>query len=148
MFGWGELSILIVSSFILLIFGEILPKYFARESADRFILLSAIPLRFFFYLFLPLVKFASSVSEKLTESTRLEADAVANLFTRDDIKGLVKESSEAGQVDKKESDIIEKVFELGEQRVYEAMTPRTDIVGIEINRSIKDAIKVDRKSVV
>jgi CBS domain containing-hemolysin-like protein len=43
-------------------------------------------------------------------------------------------------VDKKESDIIEKVIELGEQRVYGAMTPRTDIIGVEISDNIDNTI--------
>ncbi len=141
-FGWGELSILIVSSVILLLFGELLPKYFARESADGVIMLSALPLRFFTFLFYPFVKMASAFSERLTLSIGQEAEKVTHLFDKEDIKGLVKESTEAGEVSLKESDIIEKVLDLGEQRVHEAMTPRTEIVGIEINQSINDAIKV------
>jgi CBS domain containing-hemolysin-like protein len=43
-------------------------------------------------------------------------------------------------VDKKESDIISKVLSLGDQRVYEVMRPRTEIVGIEISRPIEEAL--------
>ena len=142
LFNMNELSILILSSFLLLIFGELLPKYFARESADRIYLLTALPLRFFLFVFYPFVKAASHLAEKLTRSINLEADIVGHLFDKEDIKGLIKESEKAGVVDKKESYIIEKVIELGEQRVYEAMTPRTDIVAVEIDQTITDAITV------
>ena len=141
-FGMNDLSILILSTFLLLLFGELLPKYIAHESADRIFLLTALPLRLFTYLFYPFVKIASLLSQKLTQSSSIEAEAVGHLFDKDDIKDLVKESEIAGVVDKRESDIIEKVIELGEQRVYESMTPRTDIIGVEINDSIIESLAV------
>jgi len=139
-FGWNEFTILIISSIILLIFGELIPKYFARESADRIYLLAALPLRFIHLILYPFVKTASILSDKLTGTMSREADVVGHLFDRENIKGLVRESEKAGVVDKKESDIIEKVIELGEQRVYEAMTPRTDIVAVEISQSISEVL--------
>ncbi len=140
LFGWGEITILIVSTVIILIFGEILPKYFSRELADRVILVSAIPLRFFSYLMYPFVLLASTFSEKLTKAASQKSDNISHLFDRDDVKGLVKESETVGMVDKKDSTLISKVFELGEQRVYEAMTPRIDIVGVEISKSISELV--------
>ena len=141
-FGLGELSILLISSFLLLLFGELLPKYFASEIADKTFLLTALPLRIFSIMIFPFVKAASTASEKLTQSTSIEADALSHLFDKEEMKELVKESHEAGVVDKKESDIIEKVIELGEQRAYETMTPRTDIIGVEINQTIKEALTI------
>jgi CBS domain containing-hemolysin-like protein len=142
LFGLSEVSILLISASLLLIIGELLPKYFAHERADSMFLLTAVPVRFFSYLFFPFVKATSFFSKKLTQSVKLTAYAAGHLFDKEDIKELVKESEEAGVVDKKESDIIEKVIELGDQRVYEALTPRTDIVGVEINDSIKSALSV------
>lgn len=141
-FGWSEFTILIVSSTILLIFGELIPKYFARESADRIYLLASLPLRFIFLILYPFVKTASVISDKMTGTMNREASVVGHLFDRENIKGLVRESEKAGVVDKKESDIIEKVIELGEQRVYEAMTPRTEIVAVEIAQTISEVLGV------
>lgn len=142
LFGMGELSILIVSSFVILIFGEILPKYFAREMADRVIILTSIPLRIISYLMYPFVKAASLFSDKLTRTKSAAAETMGHIFDKEDIKFLVKESENAGAVDKKASDLITKVFELSEQRVYEAMTPRTEIVGVEINKSIDEVVDI------
>ncbi|RKY92303.1 MAG: HlyC/CorC family transporter [Ignavibacteriae bacterium] len=140
LFGLSDLSILIVSTFFILMFGEIIPKYFSRELSDRVVLLSAIPLRAAYFLLYPFVKISSLLSKKLTQTSSISADSMSQLFDREDVKVLVKESEKAGVVDKKESDIIGKVIELGEQRVYEAMTPRTDIVGLELSDNIDDAI--------
>lgn len=141
-FGWNEWSILVFSSILILVFGELLPKYFAGENADRIFLLSALPLRIFSFIFFPFVKFASIITNRLTQFSNVEATAMNKLFDKEEIKDLVKESHEAGIVNKKERDIIESVIELGEQRVYEAMTPRTDIIGLEINQSISEALTV------
>jgi CBS domain containing-hemolysin-like protein len=139
-FGWNELTILLVSTTVILIFGEIVPKYFARELADRVVLISAVPLRFIFYLLFPFVYFASKFSDRLTSFSSQKSDNIYHLFDREDVKGLVKESETVGMVDKKDSTLINRVFELGEQRVYEAMTPRIDIVGVEISKSIDELI--------
>jgi len=139
-FGFGEIKILLLSTFVLLIFGELLPKYFARELADRVVFVSAIPIRIVSFILYPFVKFFSSISSLLTQSSNLKPENIRNLFSKEDIESLVKESHEAGVVNKKESDIISKVFDLADQRVYEAMRPRTEIVGIEINQTIDEAL--------
>ncbi|QQS34687.1 MAG: HlyC/CorC family transporter [Ignavibacteriales bacterium] len=142
LFGWDEYQILLVSTFILLIFGELVPKYLARELADSTILFFSLPLRLFSFIIYPLIRLASSLSAKLTQSSNVKAENINQLFSKEDFETLVKESHTAGAVDKKESEIISKVIALGDQRVYEAMRPRTEIVGVEIDQSIEEVVSV------
>jgi putative hemolysin len=139
LFSLNELSILIISSSVILLFGELIPKYLARELSDRIILLTALPLRGITFLLYPFVKITSSISALLTQSSNVKAENVRFLFSKEDLQILVQESHKAGMVNKKESDIIGKVLNLGNQRVYEAMRPRTEIVGVEINSTIDEA---------
>ena len=139
-FNLSEGEILIVSTIALLIFGELLPKYFAREFADAIIMMAIIPIRFISIILHPIVKLTSSISSILTRSENQNEENISFLFGKEDMQDLIDEGSEAGKVDEDDSDVISKVFELGEQKVYEAMTPRTDIVGVEINSSIDDVI--------
>ncbi len=139
-FGLSDGEILIISTIALLIFGELLPKYFAREFADAIIMLAIIPIRIISIAIHPLVKLTSSISSLLTRSENQKEEHFSFLFGKEDIQDLLEESSESGSVDENDSDVINKVFELGEQKVYEAMTPRTDIVGVEISSSIDDVI--------
>src|ERR1035437_2943653 len=115
-FGFNEVSILIISTFILLIFGELLPKYLSSEIPDRIVLISAVPIRVISFILYPVEK--------------------------EDIQTLVKESHEAGIVNKKESDIISRILDVVDQRVYEAMRPRTDIVGINIESTVEEALDI------
>jgi putative hemolysin len=142
LFGWSEIKILIILSAVILFFGEIIPKYLARELADRLVLPTSLPLRAAYYLFYPIVKITSAISNKVVQTSNLKSDNIYHLFDKEDIKGLVKESQVAGIVDKRDSDLINKVIELGDQRVYEAMTPRTDIVGLELTNEISEVLSV------
>ena len=142
LFGWSEITILIVLSVVILFLGEIIPKYIARELADRAVLLTALPLRFFSYLLYPFIKVTTGISNKIVQTSSIKSDNIYHLFDKEDIKGLVKESEIAGIVDKKDSELINKVIELGDQRVYEAMTPRTEMIGVEIISDINEVLTV------
>jgi putative hemolysin len=146
-FSLNEFYVLVISSFFILIFGELIPKYFARELADRVVLITSLPLRFITFLIYPFVKITSSISNFLTGSVAynredVTAENVNLLFSKEDLEILVEESHRAGMVDKKESDIISKVLALGDQRVYEAMRPRTEIVGVEISSAVEEALSI------
>lgn len=141
-FGWDDWTILIVSTLTLLLFGELLPKYFAREIPDRFVLISSSPLRIFYIIFSPFIKTLSAFSSLLFKSSEVKSGNINYIFDKEDIELLVKESEAAGMVEKKESDFISRVFDLGEQKVYEAMRPRTEIVGIEISLGIDEVLDI------
>jgi CBS domain containing-hemolysin-like protein len=141
-FGFGELHILIISTFVLLIFGELLPKYISSEISDRIVLISAVPLRIISFILYPFVMATSWISTLFTSSSSLSGWSANYLFDKEDIETLVKESHEAGVVNKKESDIISRVLEVGDQRVHEAMRPRTEIVGIEIESTVQEALNI------
>jgi len=142
LFGWEEFTILVITSLFILLLGEIIPKYLARELADQIVMLTSLPLRVISYILYPFVKSASTFSNKLVQTSSIKTDNIYHLFDREDIKVLVKESESAGIVDKRDSAVINKVIELGEQRVYEAITPRTDIVGIEVNSNIDEVLSI------
>ena len=140
LFGLSDLEILIISTFMILIFGELIPKYFSRELADRAVLIAAIPLRAVSIIMYPFIKIISAVSSFFTQSDGAKEEKINFLFSKEDIEFLVEESLEAGMVNKSESDVIAKVLALGDQRVYEAMRPRTEIVGVDISQSMDEVI--------
>jgi putative hemolysin len=142
LFGMDEWSILLISTAALLFFGELIPKYFASEFADSVVFITSVPLRGVMVILYPFVKLTSYLSSFLTRSNPQKEEQINYLFSKENIKSLVDESHQAGNVDKNESSIISKVIALGEQRVYEAMRPRTDIVGIEIHQEIEEALNL------
>jgi len=135
-----EFEILIISTALLLIFGELMPKYIGTELADLLILISAIPLRIISFLIYPLSKITSNISSVINRMNKMEEEGILNVVDREDIQDLIEESTKAKKIDEEQSDIIYKIIEIKEQKVYEAMTPRTDIVGVDIKSSVDEVL--------
>ena len=140
LFHLSEWSILLISTTLILLFGELIPKYFGKELADRLVFFSATPLRGITVLLFPFVKTISTISSVLSRTSRSEGEEVLHIFDKEDIQSLIEESSEAGKMDEEQSEIINKVIDIQEQRVYEAMTPRTAIFGLEISSTIEEEL--------
>ncbi|MGK9369531.1 hemolysin family protein [Melioribacter sp. Ez-97] len=140
-FGYNEFEILLVSTMLLLLFGELIPKYIGREVADFLALMSAVPVRILSVLFYPFVAVTSKISSIVERIDEREEEGVVNEIDRDDIQNLIEESSQAQKIDEEQSDIINKIIEIRDQKVYEAMTPRTDIVGVDINSTPDEVLE-------
>lgn len=140
-YALSEVEILLISTFSLLLFGELIPKYFAREIADSFIMISIIPIRALSIILYPVVGITSYLSDMLTSTSKLNEANISQLFDKEDIQSLLNESTEAGIVGIEESDIINKMIDLKEKRLYEILTPRTDIVAVEIDSTIEEVVK-------
>ncbi|MBN1638674.1 MAG: HlyC/CorC family transporter [Ignavibacteriales bacterium] len=145
-FQLSDFEILVISSSILLIFGEIIPKIFARDFSNGFIIISIIPLRLVYFILFPFVKLASMLSNSLLKNIGKSENSKFQLYAREDFQRLIEEGKTSGNVDLIESDLIKKVINLGEQKIYEAMTNRTNIVGVEINTPINDVRKIFMES--
>lgn len=92
-FQVSDFSILVLSSILLLLVGELLPKYFARETADSVVLVSSIPIKLITLSIFPVVKFTASLSSFLTKSTNVKEEKISHLFEREDMQVLIDESS-------------------------------------------------------
>ncbi len=137
-FNLAEFEILIISTTLILLFGELIPKYLGRELADDLVLISSIPLRILNFILYPFVKVTSKISGLINKKSQREEVEIFQTFDKEDLQNLIEESSEAGKMDEEQSDIIGKVIEIRDQRVYEAFTPRTDIAGVEISATVEE----------
>ncbi len=141
LFGLNEIEILLFSTLVILFLGELLPKYFGRELATGFFTFAAIPLRGIYYLLFPFVKLAAFFSGLISKKNS-STGSLSELVRREDLQLLVEESENAGNVNKKEGTAIRKLIDMQDQRVNEAMRPRTEIVGVEIDSTIDEVIDV------
>ncbi|HEX3074146.1 MAG TPA: hemolysin family protein [Ignavibacteriales bacterium] len=141
-FRLEEGTILVISTLLVLLFGELLPKYLSREAADSFVLISAVPVRIFSFLLYPFVKIINIFNKFFNRDIAVKEDSVAYLFSKKDIQLLVKESREAGAVNTRESSALERILQLRDQRVYESMRPRTEIIAVDIESPIDEALNV------
>lgn len=136
-FGWNEYETIALSTIILLICGELLPKYITAEIPDTLLYLLMPFVRLFYYVAFPLIKIAEFFSRTFVSIFSNSESQVNKLFDIREFKELIQEASEKTGSDLNEKKILSNILEIKDQRVYEAMRPRTEIVAVEINSDIK-----------
>lgn len=141
-YKFDDLTILLISSFFILFFGELLPKYFARETADALLKYSILPIKMIYFLFYPFVKIISSFSNLLTSSKSQNEEHINSLFDKDDMHNLINEGMTSGNIPSTDTNYFVKALELSDKKAYEAMIPRTDLTAVEVNQSIEEVRKI------
>lgn len=118
-------------SFLSLLFGELLPKMLALYHPERLALKVARPMYFLYLAFLPAIKVLTAISRGILNFLGFREEAKAPLVTEEEIKHLVAEGGRLGIFEMGEARMIHSIFEFTDTPVKKAMTPRTDIVGID-----------------
>lgn len=148
----GEVSLLIVqtilTTFIILIFGELIPKILFRVNSDQTLLLFAYPAKYLFYLPLqPLASLFHKISRWLIKQV-IGTDLVESkqAFTKEDLEYLVKETAVTegegvNESDHLNSEIFEKALYLKDVKVRNCMVPRPEIQAIEIDEGLNELKK-------
>lgn len=123
-----------VITVLVLIFGEVLPKSYAKRNAEKLALLFAKPLSALVIVLKPAVWILNKISSLLSSGE--EAPSV----TEDELKYMIDEIEEQGVIEEQESELVKSALEFDEISVDEILIPRVKVVGIEIGTTI-DEIK-------
>ena len=138
----GDLISIIVMTPVLLILGEVVPKSVFQQKADTLVRSLIYVLRFFSYLFYPLIFVFSRVARF---GTRIAGggDTPQNMFiTREEIRSLLdisESASDPSTIDRKR---IRRIIRFADTTVGEAMIPLADVVGFNETRDMKEAIRI------
>ncbi len=141
--------IVILVTFLSIIFGELIPKRIALLKAEKIAKLVAGPMRVFAKATHPIVwllNFISNLFFAIFKIKRSQSDVV----TEEEIKAMVTEGTEAGTIDEAEQQIIERVFHLGDRNITSLMTHRSDIVWFNLEdneEKMKQKIISERHSI-
>ncbi len=127
-------------AFVSIVLGEIVPKTMAITHAERFALLSARVILVIQSVFYPLVWLISRSSNLITHRFGREALTTVPTVTEEEIKLMVDTGGKEGVIEEGEREMIYGVFELGELTVGDIMSPRVDMVTLESDSSLSDAI--------
>ncbi|MEX2116471.1 MAG: hemolysin family protein [Bacteroidota bacterium] len=123
------LSVVIVVlsiTYLSLILGELVPKRIALNNPERIATLVAGPMRFLSRIASPVVKLLGLSTNAILAVLRIRRSPDPAV-TEEEIRILVRQSADAGVIEKGERDIVERVFRLGAKRVSTLMTPRKDL---------------------
>ncbi len=120
-----------IITFMHVVLGELVPKMFALERAEKFAAFAARPLELFAYVFTPVIWLLNAAGGWFGRLLGLRSSLQhASVYTEEEIRQLIALSQEGGQINEEERTLINKVFEFSETTVKEAMVPRTEITAI------------------
>jgi CBS domain containing-hemolysin-like protein len=120
--------------------GEQLPKIFAISRAEQMVRVVARPLNWFATLFRPFVAVLNSASNAILRLLRVNPEiAFEEGGTPEDLKLLITQSLEGGQLAPDEALMLSGVFELHEQHARQVMTPMTRVVTVDISADAQTA---------
>ncbi len=137
----GALVATVVTTLLVLTFGEILPKSFAKENAERVALSTAWPLLALRRLLAPLVWFFVMI-KKLFTGRRSDELNVQPSVTEDELKTIVNTVEDEGVLDPQETGIIQSAIDFGDTTVQEILVPRVDILAIEADAGPQEILSV------
>jgi len=124
-------------TYLSLVIGDLVPKRLAMRDPEGVSARFARPMLFFTRLFSPLVKFLSFSTESVLRLMGVKATSEPPV-TEEEIQLLIDQGTQAGVFEEAEQDMVQGVFSLGEQRVYSLMTPRTEIVWLDIEDTLEE----------
>jgi putative hemolysin len=126
----SNLSLIIIIfliTFFSIIVGELVPKRIGMTNPESIAMAIAKPMYGLSKIMLPFVWLLSTTTEFIINIFNLHKKGDSQV-TEDEIKALLEEGTEVGEIQEIEQDIVERVFHLGDQRVGALMTNRNDII--------------------
>lgn len=134
-----------VTTFLVLLFGEIIPKSFAKAHSEKLAVISMRVIVVVYYLSYPLVVLLSSFANRVVMFFS-KGTKTFPLITEEEIEFMVSEGEKAGVIKDIKKEIIEGAFEFDETKVKEIMTPRTDLIALRAEATIGSAIEETLKT--
>ena len=141
----GALLATVVLTPVMLVFGEIIPKAVARESATRLILFLYPPLVWASRLLAPFLAFSQSVVALMLRLVGSSQPDVRHFVSREELKNLLQLEPGEADVTTQEAEMIDAIFDLGETTVREVMVPLTDVVMLPDTATPADAVTLIRQ---
>ena len=123
--------------YLSLVLGELVPKRLALRDPEGVSSLVAGPMLFFSKIFSPFVKLLSFSTEGILKLLGVKAN-LESPVTEEEIHLLIDQGTQAGVFEESEQDMVEGIFSLGDSRVYSLMTPRTELVWLDVTDSIEE----------
>ena len=122
-------------TFLHIIFGELAPKSISIRYPLKTALWFALPLKLFYYIFLPFIWILNKTSVFILKSIGIKPLRESEIHSEEEIKVIIDESKKGGIIEKDETELLHNVFNFGDLKVKHVMVPSGKIYAIDINNS-------------
>lgn len=133
------LTVVVGVSFLQLVVGELVPKRIGMQSADSIASYLARPMLVLSKIVKPVVSLLSGCTNVILWVLRRNK-MPEETVTQEDIRHMVRESAEHGEIKEHEEDLIHSVFDMGEKLVRQLRTPRTEVVGVNLEEELSEQL--------
>lgn len=131
----ARVVVVLTITYVTLVIGELFPKKLALNSPEKIASIIISPMNFLKRLFYPLVWLLSVSTQGLMSLFGIEKKK--NTASEEEIKAIVSDSTEGGEVEEVEKEIVERVFSLGDRDVATLMTHRTEFVWLDTDDNLE-----------
>jgi putative hemolysin len=139
---WLSLAIMVVGiGFLVVVFGELVPKSLALRFAEATALRVAAPIQFFATVFRLPVKLLTLASNLILAPFKDRTTFTESRISEEEFKLMLEEGTKTGVIDKTEHELIASIFEFTDTTAKEVMIPRPDVVALNIDLPQADIIK-------
>ena len=128
----------LITTVILLVFGEILPKIIASSVSDRWVTAVAVPIRIFMVLFAPVVLLVSWIVDRLSPIWTPKEDPDA--LTDEDLVTMVDTIEDEGVFTEREGDLIKSAIEFSDTTAREILIPRVDVAAFDLEDDLSELL--------
>ena len=141
LFGDIGLAIAIgVGTFLILLFGEIVPKSLSLNFAETFAVFAARPLNLFYRLVLPIQKLFTRLAELIMSWIGVLPKNIDERISDEEFTSMIKLGKDEGVINPEESELIHNVMEFGEKTVADVMTPKVDMFTLNANDTMDEIL--------
>ncbi|HCV13987.1 MAG TPA: hypothetical protein DGC76_09895, partial [Candidatus Accumulibacter sp.] len=137
----GDVVSVLVFTPFLLIFGEIVPKSIFQQKADTIVTRIIYGLRFFSYVFYPVIVVFSRVARFAARLFGGASSASSGFISKDELRVLIDISETASDSAATSKQRIRRIFRFADTTVGEVMTPLAEVIGFNETRDIEEAVR-------
>jgi len=132
-----------VLTVLVLLFGEITPKYLASVYPEKFCFFVYPLMTLFYWLLWPICKIFDGFKWCLAKIFKLRKDETV---TDEELKSLVDEAEESGTLKEDESELLRSALEFDDLKVEDILVPRVDVYAVEEESTMEEVLEVFRKT--
>lgn len=129
--------VVVVLTFFSLVLGELLPKRIGLNHPESIAKAMAMPMKIISIITAPFIWLLTTSTEFLLKILQIKPTADGKV-TEEEIKAIIKEGTEVGEVQEIEQDIVERVFHIGDRKVNSLMTHRSSMVYLSMEDTLEE----------
>jgi len=132
----GITLVVILVTFVMMVIGELVPKQVGLNNPEGIIKFMVRPLVSLSYITHPFTWLLSRTSDLIFRLMKIKPSGESKV-TEEEIKAMVQEGTEDGEVQEIEQDIVGRVFHLGDRKISDLMTHHSDLIWLNVNDPIQ-----------